>query len=313
MNPNQPPATTAPRHTQAILLALLVTALWSSSWLLIKIGLRDMPALTFAGLRYSLAFLLLLPFNFKHSVRSGYRNLKRSDWLLLALLGVLIYSVTQGAQFLGLSFLPMNSTSLLLNFTGVLVALGGTFLLGERLERLQWCGVLFNLAGVLIFFYPVQFSAQDWIGIGIVLVGVVSNSASALLGRQINRRARFTALLVTTVSMGIGGPLLLITGLLTQGMPVVTPQTGMIIFWLAAINTALAFSLWNYTQKTLQAMESTIINSTMLAQIALLGWLALGESLTPIKIIGMSLALGGVILTQLRKAPQPLPNPQTDI
>lgn len=272
-----------------------------------------MPALTFAGLRYSLAFLLLLPFNFKRSVRSGYRNLKRRDWLLLALLGVLIYSVTQGAQFLGLSYLPMNSTSLLLNFTGVLVALGGTFLLGERLERLQWGGVLFNLAGVLIFFYPVQFSTQDWIGIGIVLIGVLSNSASALLGRQINRSAQFPALLVTTVSMGIGGPLLLITGLLTQGMPVLTLQTGMIIFWLAAINTALAFSLWNYTQKTLKAMESTIINSIMLAQIALLGWLALGESLTPIKIIGMSLAMSGVILTQIRKVPQPLPNPQTDI
>ncbi|HXV99759.1 MAG TPA: EamA family transporter, partial [Anaerolineae bacterium] len=49
-------------HLKTILQALLVTFLWSTSWVLIKFGLRDIPALTFAGLRYSLAFLCLLPF-----------------------------------------------------------------------------------------------------------------------------------------------------------------------------------------------------------------------------------------------------------
>lgn len=43
-------------HTRAVLQALLVTFLWSTSWVLIKIGLADIPALTFAGLRYVLAF-----------------------------------------------------------------------------------------------------------------------------------------------------------------------------------------------------------------------------------------------------------------
>ena len=46
----------------AILQALLVTFLWSTSWVLIKIGLAEIPPLTLAGLRYSLAFLFLLPF-----------------------------------------------------------------------------------------------------------------------------------------------------------------------------------------------------------------------------------------------------------
>ena len=45
----------------AILLALFVTFLWSTSWILIKIGLKEIPALTFAGLRYLLGFFFLLP------------------------------------------------------------------------------------------------------------------------------------------------------------------------------------------------------------------------------------------------------------
>ena len=47
-------------HTRAVLQALLVTFLWSTSWVLIKIGLADIPALTFAGLRYVLALLVLI-------------------------------------------------------------------------------------------------------------------------------------------------------------------------------------------------------------------------------------------------------------
>ena len=42
-------------HRNALLQALFVTFLWSTSWVLIKLGLRDIPALTFAGLRYGLA------------------------------------------------------------------------------------------------------------------------------------------------------------------------------------------------------------------------------------------------------------------
>ena len=50
-------------HLQAVLTALFVTFLWSTSWVLIKLGLRaSLPAVTFAGLRYGLAFLCLLPF-----------------------------------------------------------------------------------------------------------------------------------------------------------------------------------------------------------------------------------------------------------
>ena len=48
-------------HAKAVLQALFVTFLWSTSWVFIKFGLTNIPVLTFAGLRYSLAFLCLLP------------------------------------------------------------------------------------------------------------------------------------------------------------------------------------------------------------------------------------------------------------
>ena len=112
--------------------ALFVTFLWATSWVLIKIGLRDMPALTFAGLRYGLAFLCLLPFALRPAHLATLRSLSRQQWNQLLLLGLLFYAVTQGAQFVGLAYLPAVTVSLLLNFTTIVVALMGIVLLAER-------------------------------------------------------------------------------------------------------------------------------------------------------------------------------------
>ena len=53
----------APGRLSALLTAVFVTFLWSTSWVLIKVGLAaSLPPLPFAGLRYGLAALCLAPF-----------------------------------------------------------------------------------------------------------------------------------------------------------------------------------------------------------------------------------------------------------
>jgi O-acetylserine/cysteine efflux transporter len=89
-------------HLKAILLALLVTFLWSTSFVIIKIGLAEIPPLTFAGLRYTIAFFCLLPFVFTQKNKSVIKNLKKRDWTKLILLGILFYAFTQGTQVIGL-------------------------------------------------------------------------------------------------------------------------------------------------------------------------------------------------------------------
>src|SRR5574341_151290 len=127
---------------RAIFQALFVTFLWATSWVLIKIGLRDMPALTFAGLRYGLAFLCLLPFVLRPAHLATLRGLSQQQWGQLLLLGLLFYAVTQGAQFVGLAFLPAVTVSLLLNFTTSIVALLSLIVLAEAPTVWQWGGIV---------------------------------------------------------------------------------------------------------------------------------------------------------------------------
>jgi len=291
-------------HLGAVLQALLVTFLWSTSWVLIKIGLADIPAITFAGLRYSLAFLCLLPFALRPAHLKPLRSLSRGAWARLVALGLLFYAVTQGAQFLGLAYLPSVTVSLLLNFTTVAVALMGIPLLAERPTVLQWSGVVLNVAGVVTYFYPVAIPAHQAVGLAVVAIGVLANAGSSILGRRVNRAGDVPPLTVTVVSMGIGAVVLFVTGVLAQGLPRLNPAHWAIVGWLAVVNTAFAFTLWNHTLRTLSAMESTIINSTMLVQIAVLAWLFLGEQLTWQEGIGMALAGLGALIVQIRRPPR---------
>jgi drug/metabolite transporter (DMT)-like permease len=66
-------------------------------------------------------------------------------------------------------------------------------------------------------------------------------------------------------------------------------------------DTELAFALRNHTLRTLLAMESSIINNTMLFQIVLLAWLFLGQPLSWRQVAGMFLAALGTLLVQMRK------------
>lgn len=286
----------------AILQALFVTFLWSTSWVLIKIGLEEIPALTFAGLRYFLAFLCLLPFAIRGSRRVTLTQLSRRDWLRLMLLGLLMYAVTQGAQFLGLVYLPAITASLLLSVTPVVVAVLGIPLLKERPTGLQWIGVGLFLLGAGVYFYPVSLPAAQLLGIIIIMIGVFGNAGASLLGRSVNRAGDIPALTVTVVSMGVGSILLLVAGILVQGLPALGVQSWLIIAWLAVVNTAFAFTLWNHTLRTLPAMESSIINNTMLIQIAVLAWVFLGERLTLQEVAGLGVAAVGALLVQLRRA-----------
>jgi drug/metabolite transporter (DMT)-like permease len=290
-------------HSGAVAQALFVTFLWSTSWVLIKVGLRDIPPLTFAGLRYVLAFLCLLPFVLASPAeRSALRALSPARYGHLALYGLLFVALTQGAQFAALGLLPAVTVSLLLNFTPVVVALLGIALLRETPTARQWLGVGVYLAGVAVYFYPAAMPAEQVAGVAVALLCVLAGAISAVMGRGINRGTHLSPLVVTTVSMGVGSVALLAAGVTLQGFPVISPEGWVIVGWLAIVNTAFAFPIWNRTLRVLSAVESSIINSTMLVQIALLAWLFLGETLSPQDLAGLALVAVGVLIVQLRRA-----------
>jgi drug/metabolite transporter (DMT)-like permease len=243
---------------------------------------------------------------------SEVRQLNRAGWLGLLGLGLIFYALTQGAQFLGLAYLPAVTVNVMLGFTSVVVALLGLGLLGERPTIWQWLGMLVALGGGLLYFYPIHIPQTQMVGFVAVTIGVLANAGSAVLGRSINRARRLRPLTITTVSMGVGSMLLLAAGIVTQGIPALSWQSWAIIAWLAVVNTAFAFTLWNVSLRTLSAMESSIINNTMAVQIPILAMVFLGERLNGREVTGLLVAILGALLVQLGRKPKRLTQRRRD-
>ena len=295
-------------HLKAALVALFVTLLWSSSWVLIKWGLADIAPLPFAGLRYALAALILAPIALRPANRRALATCGRGRIALLIAFGLLQYGLTQACQFLALSYLPATSLSLMLAFTPALVAVLGVVLLGERIGWREGLGVAVFLAGAGLYFGADALPAAQRFGLAIGALGVLANAGQTLLGRKVNRDTGLPPSLITAVSMAAGAAALLGTGVAVQGWPEMTPRGWLIVGWLAVVNTALAFWLWNRTQAVLSALEASLINNTMLIQIAVLAVVFLGERLDPIQIAGLTVAGVGVLGVQLaRMRPTPAP------
>ncbi|MEA2027043.1 MAG: DMT family transporter, partial [Chloroflexota bacterium] len=136
------------------------------------------------------------------------------------------------------------------------------------------------------------------IGMIAAIVALGANVSAALLGRSVNRSGRLPAIAITAVSMAVGAGVLVFIAIGFEGIPEVSLRGWLIIAWLAVVNTAFAFTLWNLSLQRLTAVESASINNTMLVQIALLAWLFLGEAPGPFGLLGIALVSGGVYLVQ---------------
>ncbi len=224
-------------------------------------------------------------------------------WTKFILLGVLFYAVTQGAIFVALAYLPAVTTNLLWSFSSVIVAVLGIFWLAEKPNWLQWGGIILAIAGAVIYFAPVSVPQNQLIGVIVALIGVMANAVSSIIGRDINRSGKHHPLLVTVISMGAGSVCLLAAGIATEKAPVLTLQGWGIILWLALVNTAFAFTLWNHTLRTLTAMESSIINGTMMIWIPILALLFLGETISGKELIGLVATGAGTLIVQFRNRP----------
>jgi len=296
---------TGRQHALAVLQALLVTFLWSTSWILVKIGLDDLDLqpLSFAGLRYAVAALILLPFGIR-AMRTARRATPVGGRLIgrVAIYGLLFVAVAQGAQFAALAVLPATAVSLILSSIPVWVAFMALAGGAERATIGQAGGIGLLTFGALLYFGPFELDADAGIGLVAAAVCVAAAAISSHLGRGLARDA--TARLggpigLTASSMAVGGVVLLGVSVVLEGWPGLDLAGALIIGWLALVNTAFAFTLWNHTLRTLTAVDSSVVNNTMTIQIAVLAIVFLGEQLGPLQLIGLFLAAGGAAVVQL--------------
>ncbi len=215
-------------------------------------------------------------------------------------LGVLGYTLAQGLQFVAPSLLPATTVTLLLSFTPVIVIAIGICLLGETPNRKQAAGVVMALAGAVVFFSE-GIGLHSLSSIQGVLITLISGAAWASYLVLVRRRLGTlrSSLRITAWPMAAGAPMKLSMAAALGDLVTPPPKSWVIVAWLAVVNSALAFFLWNTALRYIRAFELSLMQNTMLAQIALLAWVFLREEITALKWVGIGLVIVGVTLVQV--------------
>lgn len=282
----------------AIIEALLATIIWASSFVFVKMILSNIGPLTIAGLRYFLAFLVLLPFMINK--RKTIRDISPKTWFHFTLIGLSAYTVGNGALFWGLKYLSATTTSFLMGMSPLLILFGGVVFLKEVPSRLQVVGLIISLVGNAVFFSS-GLQPGEPLGIAIVAFGLLGFTAFGILGRGVARDQRTNTFLLTGIPLGIGGGLLLLIAVPLEGWPIFSQKVILIILWLAIINTAVAYVLYNHALKTLTALEMNVFLNLSPLGTATLAWFLLGELLSFKELFGMAIVIIGVALVQLKQ------------
>jgi len=293
---------------KARLVWLILCCIWGSTWLFIKIGLKDLPPLTFAGIRFVIASAILIAI-------VAVRRLPFSDlitnWRLLALTGVLSFSFNYGFIFWGEQYISSGLAALL---QATIPAFGLVFahfyLPGERITPRKVTGVVLGILGV-----GVVFSNQLTVGGEKSLAGCVAIVLSSIIVAYSNVLVKARGKHIDPVIMAAGQMLfglvpLLVIGISLEGNPVYyrwTMRAVVSLFYLAIVGSVIAFVLYYWLVRKIDVTKSMLIALVTPVVAVIVGIIVLGERINWRTLLGGAMIISGIgFLVTLHRKKKPV-------
>src|SRR5438046_8090613 len=286
---------------------LTLCIVWSSTWLAIKIGLRDLPPISFVAIRFLIAITALVAVSIG---RTRLLPLCRGEYVVLAITGILMFAVNYTLLF----WAELHVSSGLAAVLQATIPIFGMFfahwmLPDEPLRLQRLAGAIIALGGVTLicgrllgFNGPLAF----WGGLGIVF-GAASAAYANVLVKA--RSIQLAPAMLAAWQMIFGIAPLLVLGFAVDGNPARFHWTAMAIFcllYLAVIGSALTFLLlyWLLPRLTVAQLQSISLITPPGAVV--LGWVLGGESFPISSLLGAALVLARVWM-MFRKAKEQEP------
>jgi len=259
---------------------LILCGIWGSTWLFIKLGLADLPPLTFAGIRFLLASIILSALILARGVRWPR---SRRDWLLIAIVGLLQFTLNYGLVFWGEQHIPSGLAAVLQSTFPVFgLVIAHLYLPQERMTPAKVFGVTLGVFGVSIIF-----SHQLAIAGRMALFGSIALVLSAFFGAYGNVLVKAYARAIdpqvlAAGQMLCGFPPLLALGIATEGNPLRFHWTTMAVIslaYLVVVGSVIAFALYYWLVRHMDVTKTMLIALVTPVVAVVLGLIVLNEKL----------------------------------
>jgi drug/metabolite transporter (DMT)-like permease len=297
--PNQP----SPRPALVLGLMALLSTVWGSTWLVIRTGLRDLPPLLGAGVRFIVAGGVMAALVPLLRAREGGAVPPRGVVVVQALCQ---FAGNYALVYWCETVIPSGLASVLWATFPLMMALSGHFVTrAERLRGMQWLGLIVAFAGVAsLFGTDVAKGGSRAVTMGLLfLLAPASVTVSTTL---IKRRAGgASSLLLNRDSMLLGGALLLaLAAVFERGASVrVTGAAVFSVLYLALLGSVVTFGVYLWLLRSVPAYRLSLVSYVTPVVALLLGRTLGDEPFGGTTLAGTALVLAGVAFT-LRKKPK---------
>lgn len=276
--------------------AVLITIVtWASAFAAIRLGLRFMSPIEFAAARYLIA---AVPAGAFLLIRRPPLPAPR-DFGRLAIIGPLFIAAYSVLLNTGEQTIAAGPASFIIQVNPVIVALIALPLLGERFGLYGWIGTAISFAGVGL----IAFGSGGGLGFDpgalFILAAALCTSISTILQKPL--LARMPAIVVTAWILLLGAlPLLPALPATVADMRQAPTEVILAILYLAVVPTVIGYLTWAMALKRFPAARASNFLYLIAPTATLIGFLWLGETPTLPGLIGGVMAIGGVLLVNLK-------------
>ena len=283
-----------------LLSGLGAASIWGGMYVVSKVVLEVIPPFALLTSRLILGILALAVVI---ALRPKTKLTHTQVWQIFGV-GVVGYGVSLGFQFVGTKLSTASNASLVTSATPAFILIFAPFFLGERTTPRRLIALAVSTMGVLAVIDPrsAEFSSSLFWGNMSLIAAALTWALYSVLVRKVSQS---TDVITSTAIMLAGGlPSSILFGaveLKTQSMGIITPGIIGGILFLGIISTAIAMFLWNYAFAEIPAAIASLTFFAQPVVGTLLGWLFLGEKITPLFIFGGVLIGIGLIISSTEK------------
>lgn len=281
-----------------------IVCIWAASFIFIRLALEEIPPVTLALARFAIAAPMLIALtSYARSSREAMRVALRRDFVqfsALALTGVTFLYVF---QFYSLRFISATEGSIVINLHAVFAMLLSAAFLNEPVTRRKTVGVFVSFLGVIVITTRSASTASlnllELVGVLLMVVAAFCWAAYSVLGKKVLQR--YSTAVATSCAFLLG-TLYLIPFALTEGRTDALLNSSCLawlsVVYLAIPSSVIAYILWNRTIRETDVTKVAVSLYTIPIPTAILSYLFLGEMITYSLVLGGTLVIIGVYLTE---------------
>ena len=279
------------------LIWVITCLIWSTVWLFIKLGVRDVPPVTFAAARLFIAILVMVPVTL--AARTPFPRNPR-DWRLIATTGVILLGVNYALLNWGLQHVSSGLTAVLQSATPAFALIFSHLMLhDEKMTVRKVVGLLLGMLGITVIFWDqLTFGGRAFSGSVAVTLGAVCVAFAYVMVRRSGRKLHPSV--ITTGQMIAAFVPLVVYAAVVEGNPLAVKWTTTAlasVVYLALLGSVVAAWLNYWLLSRVGAVNLLVMGLVEPIIAIVLGAWFLGESINGRALVGGAVILFSVVLT----------------